>query len=292
MWVSNGGCHFHCWRYLLRATVFTTDPLAAGRAAGRTRATARRGSARPVTEDGRRTVERWPNERHRTGSRARWMSRQALVRGGPRRRRCTPLQRRPPSRPSRHTSRRANPAASVSRQWLHVRATAGSYRLRRSTTVWQAVLEVRGPSGAMSLERGAHPAAEPRDQQNDRLDRVMERVGVQLLGLKPDRGALPAGQRPTVEDQQQLVALIRMRCPVHHQQRTDLHLDADLLPDLPGSRLCRRLARLDVATRDVPELLVCRPNQHDPPRVVEEQDTSGDVRPAAYGWIICHASTR
>ena len=81
-----------------------------------------------------------------------------------------------------------------------------------------------------------------------------------------------------VEEEQQLVALAVVRCPVHGEQSERLAVDAELLLELATARCGRRLAAFDVAAGDVPGVLVRRVDEQYATLIVEEQRAGGDAR--------------
>ena len=100
--------------------------------------------------------------------------------------------------------------------------------MTRLLSVRDAELEISSTTCLVSIKCRCHPATKTGDQHSDRVCRVAERAGCEFVGLQPDRTDPLSGQRPPVEDEQRLVALLRLRCPIRDQQRADRRLDTQL----------------------------------------------------------------
>src|SRR5215831_15107705 len=108
------------------------------------------------------------------------------------------------------------------------------------------------------------PAGKTTDCQFVDVCYVVERVGGQLVGGQADLLAIFAGEHAPIKNEQQLVALGWVGCPVGDQKAADRRGDAQLLASFSGSGLGRGLTVLDVAARDVAVALVRRLDEHDP----------------------------
>jgi hypothetical protein len=97
----------------------------------------------------------------------------------------------------------------------------------------------------------------------------------QLIRLQPDTVQLLGAQGATVEDEQHLVPFGMVRCPVHDQQGTDIEAKPEFLENLALARLPGTFAHLDIATRDVPVVLVRGPDEHDSICVIDEERARG-----------------
>src|ERR1039457_2691061 len=114
------------------------------------------------------------------------------------------------------------------------------------------VLQVHGAARRAGVQGSVHATGQPRDEQAVKLASLAERELADLIAVHADRRYLLKGQLAAVEDEQQLVALGRVGCPVHGEQCADRKSGAQFLGDLTAQRGPRALTRLDVPASYVP----------------------------------------
>ena len=117
-----------------------------------------------------------------------------------------------------------------------------------------AVFEV-GVAGAVERGGGADAESEPRDKV------VVESIEpdplptIQLVGSEVD-AMFFVGQVATIEEEQELVPIPVVGCPVDGDESARVAVDAELFGQFAAAGSGRRFTALDVAARNVPGLLV------------------------------------
>jgi len=101
---------------------------------------------------------------------------------------------------------------------------------------------------------------------------VVELVGVQAYAL------LVVAKVAAIEEEEQLVALPFVRCPVDRDQALWLAVEAEFLAHFAAAGGGGGFSALDVAAGDVPGVLVGGVDEQDPAGTVEEQGAGGDAR--------------